>query len=80
MEATGYRKACLLCLFPAYETLRVAADRQQGLFTPDHHVKMSRASLAKSVYYASTMATDNDAILRRSQKLERSIAAAFDPI
>ena len=41
-HAKGYRRASLLCLFPAYHTLVTAARRQSDLFTSEHQIKISR--------------------------------------
>ena len=48
-SARGYRRASLLCLFPAYQTLYLAAQRQEILFTPEHKIKISRPTMARCV-------------------------------
>jgi len=61
--AVGYRKAGLLMMLPAYQTLLLAAKRCASLFTPNHSVKISRATMGKCLVQTQLMATDDDSIL-----------------
>ncbi len=76
-EAAGYRMASLMSLLPAYQTLLLAAKQHAILFTSEHHVKISRPTLAKCQWDAHSMLADNDAVIRYSQRLEGEIAAAM---
>jgi farnesyl-diphosphate farnesyltransferase len=76
-DAAGYRMASLMSLLPAYQTLLLAAKRHDTLFTPEHHVKISRATMAKCQWDAHSMLTDNDAVRRYGRRLEGEIDAAM---
>lgn len=76
-HAPGYRRASLLCLLPSYQTLLVAARRQEHLFTPDHKVKISRLTMAQCLADSQAMLYDNKSILRYSQRLESEIHSQF---
>lgn len=77
-SAAGYRMASLLCLLPAYQTLLLAAQRHERLFTGDHRVKISRETLAQCMLDAQSMVSDNRAILQYSRNLESAVDAAFN--
>jgi hypothetical protein len=77
-SAVGYRMASLLCLLPAYQTLLLAARRQTELFTPDHHVKISRDTMSRCFLDAQLMLADNDAILRYSREIKHAVASLFN--
>jgi farnesyl-diphosphate farnesyltransferase len=74
LTAPGFRRANLLSLFPAYQTILLAAQRHDRLFTADHEVKISRLTMARCIADASALATDNDGV----QAYGRSIERAFD--
>jgi farnesyl-diphosphate farnesyltransferase len=76
-DAAGYRMASLMSLLPAYQTLLLAAKRHDTLFTSEHHVKISRATMAKCQWDAHSMLTDNDAVRRYGRRLEGEIDAAM---
>ena len=76
-DAAGYRMASLMSLLPAYQTLLVAAKRHDTLFTAEHHVKISRPTMAKCQWDAHTMLADNDAVIRYSRRLEGELDAAL---
>jgi farnesyl-diphosphate farnesyltransferase len=76
-SAPGYRMASLLCLLPAYQTLLLAAERQEKLFTPDHQVKISRLTMGRCLLDARSMVNDNEAVRRYSRQLEQAIDATF---
>jgi len=76
-DAAGYRMASLMSLLPAYQTLLLAAKRHETLFTSGHHVKISRATMAKCQWDAHSMLTDNDAVRRYSRRLEGEIDAVM---
>jgi farnesyl-diphosphate farnesyltransferase len=76
-HAAGYRMASLMSLLPAYQTLLVAAKRLDTLFTTEHHVKISRPTMAKCQWDAHAMLADDDAVRRYSRRLEGEIDAAM---
>lgn len=76
-RAQGYRRASLMCLLPAYQTILLAAQQQEKLFTPQHQVKISRLTMAQCLADTQLMLSDNEAILRYSRRLEREIYAQF---
>jgi farnesyl-diphosphate farnesyltransferase len=76
-DAAGYRMASLMSLLPAYQTLLLAAKRHDTLFTSGHHVKISRATMAKCQWDANSMLADNDAVRQYSRRLEGEIDAAM---
>jgi farnesyl-diphosphate farnesyltransferase len=76
--AHGYRLASLMCLLPAYQTLLLAAQDQRRLFTADHQLKISRATLAGCLHDAQSMLANNGAIIQYSRDLELAVAGAFN--
>jgi farnesyl-diphosphate farnesyltransferase len=76
-HASGYRMASLMSLLPSYQTLLFAAKRHDTLFTSEHHVRISRLTMAKCQWDAQSMLTDNDAVRRYSRRLEGEIDAAM---
>ncbi len=76
-RAADYRVASLMCLLPAYETLRSAALHRRELFTAGHQIKITRPTMARCVADAVALATDDDAIMGRSRDLETQIRAAL---
>jgi farnesyl-diphosphate farnesyltransferase len=76
-SAPGYRMASLLCLLPAYQTLLLAAEQQEKLFTLQHRVKISRLTMSRCVLDARSMVNDNKAIGRYSRQLEQAIEVTF---
>lgn len=77
-SAAGYRMASLLCLFPAYQTLLLAAQHHEKLFTSDHRVKISRETLAQCMLDAQSMVADNHAIFQYSRNIESAVNVAFN--
>lgn len=78
-HATGYRVASLMCLLPAYETVRLAAQRHTELFTEDHQIKIDRPTMARCASDAVDVATDDDAIVRMCRELEEATREALTP-
>ncbi|MEG4010306.1 squalene/phytoene synthase family protein [Microcoleus sp. Pol11C1] len=76
-EAVGYRLASLMCLLPAYQTLLFAAQQHDQLFTADHSVKISRSCFSQCIEDAKSMVRDNDALLKYSQELQKSVEYEF---
>jgi farnesyl-diphosphate farnesyltransferase len=76
-HAAGYRMASLMSLLPAYQTLLLAAKGHAMLFTSEHHVKISRPTLAKCQGIAHSMLADNEAVRRYRLQLEGEIDAAM---
>jgi farnesyl-diphosphate farnesyltransferase len=77
-EATGLRQASLLCLLPAFQTILLAVQEQEKLFTAEHHVKISRQTLAQCVQDTQSMITDNDVLIHYHREVDRAIATAFN--
>ncbi|MFN2203319.1 MAG: squalene/phytoene synthase family protein [Caldilineaceae bacterium] len=71
--AEGYRMASLLCLLPAYETLLLAAQKGQELFTAEHQVKISRQAMGQCLEDGQRLLHDNDAISAYSQEMDTRI-------
>lgn len=61
-RALGFRKAGLLMLLPAYETLLLAASKLPDLFTERHAVKISRPLMMQLIAKTQRVAGDDDAI------------------
>lgn len=76
--AVGYRKAGLLMMLPAYQTLLLAAKQHKTLFTPDHAVKISRTTMGKCLIQAQMMATNDDNIRAYGQELSQQITQTLD--
>ena len=76
-EAAGYRMAGLLCLLPAYETLMLAAQEHNQLFTPTHHVKISHQTMAQCLQWAQAMVGDNTAVEQYSRQHQQIIEQMF---
>jgi farnesyl-diphosphate farnesyltransferase len=74
-DAAGYRRASLLCLLPAYQTLSLAAERCDTLFTAEHRVKISRVAMARCIHDSQALLLDNAGILEYSQHVEGRIRA-----
>ena len=72
-EAAGYRMASLLCMLPAFETLLLAAQQRELLFTDNHHVKISRQTMAQCVQLAQQMVNDNVAVEQYSRQRQQMI-------
>ncbi len=71
--AVGYRRAGLLMMLPAYETILLAARRLPDLFTPYHSVKISRTKMGQCVLRARKMATDDEAIRAYADEMSDQI-------
>ena len=76
-QAFGYRLASLMCLLPAYQTLLLAVQLHQKLFTSEHHVKISRKCFSQCFDDAKLIAKDNDALLAYSKKINNQITSEF---
>jgi farnesyl-diphosphate farnesyltransferase len=77
--AAGYRRASLMCLLPAYQTLLLAAQRQETLFTSRHEVKISKPTMARCLVDSQALLFDNDGVRRYSRQLESAILGEFTP-
>lgn len=75
--ATGYRQASLLCLFPAYQTLLLAAQKHTDLFTQRHRIKISHQTMETCVRDALHLTNDNTAILNYCWQLQSAIRLAM---
>jgi phytoene/squalene synthetase len=78
--AVGFKKAGLLMMLPAYETILLAAERLQELFTPYHSVKISRTKMGQCILRARRMATDDAAIAAFSQEMSHQIHLQLDKV
>lgn len=72
-NALGYRKASLLCLLPAYQTLLLAAEENSRLFTPGHQFKISHETMAQCMTDTERLASDNEGIQNYSQDARQEI-------
>ncbi len=79
-EATGYRRASLMCLLPAYQTVLLAAQRHQTLFTSQHKVKISKPAMLQCLVDSQRLLFDNDGIRNYSRELEGAILDRFNPL
>jgi farnesyl-diphosphate farnesyltransferase len=77
-NAIGYRKASLLMMLPALETILLAARRLPDLFTPRHAVKISRVTMGQCVLRARGMADDNWAIRTYVDEMSLKIRSQLD--
>ena len=77
-SARGYRRASLLCLLPAYQTLYLAAQRQDTLYTHEHQIKISRPTMARCVADSRALLFDNRSLRRYCQVVEDKIHEQFD--
>lgn len=76
-SAQGYRRAALLCLLPAYQTLLAAAQQQDLLFTRKHFVKISRAAMAQCLADSEAMLHDNGLLEHYSRQITNEIHNHF---
>jgi hypothetical protein len=67
IEAVGYRQASLLCLFPAYQTLFLAAQHRKDLFTQQHAIKISLPVMAECMRHAENLKKDQEGIAHYSK-------------
>lgn len=75
--AIDYRQASLLSMFPAYQTLLLAAQHHQLLFTPRHQVKISRATMMKCLADARNLAHHDQAIRDYGRGIRNQVQSAF---
>jgi phytoene/squalene synthetase len=76
-SAKGYRHAALLCLLPAYQTLLSAAQQQETLFTPAHHIKISRQTMAQCLADSQALLFDDEAIRQYARRIGAEIYDQF---
>jgi farnesyl-diphosphate farnesyltransferase len=74
----GYRRASLLCLFPAYQTILQAARLKKSLFTRDHLIKISRETFQQCIFDAESLATDDKAIRKYGQDIREQVEIALN--
>lgn len=75
--APGYRRAALLCLLPAYQTILLAAQQQAVLFTRAHQVKISHAAMAQCLADSQAMLYDNDLLEQYTRHITNEILERF---
>lgn len=76
--AEGYRMASLLCLLPAMQTVSLAAQLQDRLFTQDHQVKISRRVMDECITDARNLLRDNEGLLAYGSAIQGMIDACFE--
>jgi hypothetical protein len=64
-------------LLPAYQTLLLAAEEKDKLFTPDHQVKISHETMAQCLFDTEQLATDNEGIKQYSHRARQNIEESF---
>jgi len=69
-RTAGYRMASLMCLLPAYQTILLAAQQQENLFTAEHHARISPQTMAQCLQDAQAMVADNEAVRAYRQRSE----------
>lgn len=74
-RAVGFRLGMLICVVPAYATLRVMAEQNEHMFTPRHTFKISRAVFEGGVADARRMVDDEAAIVEYGARAAREIDA-----
>lgn len=67
VDAVGYRCASLLCLFPAYQTLFLAAQHRKDLFTQQHVIKIALPVMAECMRDAEKLTIDQEGIAHYSK-------------
>lgn len=77
-SAEGYRMASLLSLLPALQTIYLAAQLQDKLFTSEHHVKISRQVMADCIRDAHRFRQDNNSVLEYARTIQKAIEAQFE--
>ena len=76
-DAPGYRRAALLCLLPAYQTILMAAQHQDTLFTRKHQIKISRLTMAQCLADSQAMLNDNEALRKYTRRVQDEINDCF---
>jgi hypothetical protein len=76
-SAEGYRMASLMSWLPAMQTILLAAQLQDKLFTPAHHVKISRQVMAECITNARSFLHNNAGILAYESAIQKAIDAQF---
>ena len=69
-QIKGVRQATLMCLLPAYKTILLAAEKSQTLFTKEHHIKISRMTLASCFEDAQLLAEDNQLLWKYREDVD----------
>jgi farnesyl-diphosphate farnesyltransferase len=77
-QAEGFRMASLLSMLPAMQTIYLAAQLQAQLFTPEHHVKISRQVMADCIRDAHRLQQNNDGILEYAYAIQQAIDSQFE--
>ena len=74
LRAPGFRKAALLMLLPAYETLLLAASKLPDLFTERHVVKISRPAMMQVIAKTQRVVGDDAAIRTLAQTMSDRVS------
>jgi farnesyl-diphosphate farnesyltransferase len=76
-RAVGFRLGMLVCVLPAYATLRLMAERRAQMFGPEHAFKISRADLERCIGDARRVVLDGEAIAAHGAAVASEIDAIF---
>ena len=76
--AEGYRMASLLSMLPAMQTIYLATQLRDKLFTTEHHVKISRQVMAECITDARRLLKDNEGIMEYARGIQEAIDAQFE--
>ncbi|MFN2121897.1 MAG: hypothetical protein ACK2UP_00200, partial [Candidatus Promineifilaceae bacterium] len=79
------RKACLMMMLPAFQTILLAAQNMSRLFTEQNVVKISRITMLECVLKANNLAGNDNAIreyarefaVQMEQQLEQAMVEQF---
>ncbi|MFN2246166.1 MAG: squalene/phytoene synthase family protein [Candidatus Promineifilaceae bacterium] len=85
LNALGLRKACLMMMLPAFQTILLAAQNMSRLFTEQNVVKISRITMLECVLKANNLAGNDNAIreyarefaVQMEQQLEQAMVEQF---
>jgi farnesyl-diphosphate farnesyltransferase len=77
IQASGYRISCLMCLFPAYQTVLQAARCQAELFTANHQIKIAREIMFHCIDRAVSLAPNDEAIRCYTNQIEEATLNAL---
>lgn len=77
-SAMGLRKAGLLMMMPAYETILLAAQQLPQIFTPKHAIKIPHTTMAKCVLRAQKIASDDLAIGQYAEVMSAKVKSIIE--
>ncbi len=77
LSAKGYRMGALLCLLPAFETVRLALQNLEATLTEDASFKINRETLGHCFQLAMQSTADNDLLYRYHEEQLEALQQAF---